>query len=105
MAELRLRELRKDRKMTQADVAKHLQIARETYTRHESGEREMTYDSLIKLAELYGVSVDYLLGRHNGHPAMLSDSEISLIDTFRKLDERGQRSVAATADYEYLQIK
>ena len=100
--ELRFRKLRKERKMTQADVAAYLQIARETYTRHESGEREMTYDSLVRLAELFGVSVDYLLGRCNGHAVMLSDDEALLVDRFRGADERGRKAVLVLAEHECL---
>ena len=103
MAELRLRELRTARKLNQADVAAHLQIARESYSRYESGEREMTYDALIALAKLFEVSIDYLLGRYDVNPVVLQENEVSLIDKFRAVDQRGQCAIQAVAEFEYAQ--
>jgi len=103
MASLRLKELRELKKLNQADVAAHLQIARATYARYETGEREMTYNSLIALAELFSVSVDYLLGRLDPNPINLCDDEIALINMLRAVDERGQHSIHAVAKYEYSQ--
>jgi len=105
MVGLRLKELRKSRNMKQDDVAKYLQIARTTYSRYETDEREMTYESLLKLAGLFDVSVDYILGRHNAFPMMLSQDEAVLIEKYRKLDERSQKSIQALVNYEYTQNK
>ncbi len=104
MAELRLKELRHHKKLTQADVAAHLSIARETYSRYESGEREMTYEALILLADLFGVSLDFLLGRYAADPVLLDRSERSLVEDFRTLDERGKKSVQALIKHEASQI-
>ena len=103
MIALKLREYRKINKMTQDEVAGHLKIARVTYSRYESGEHEMTYDSLAILASLYSVSIDSLLGRSDNE--ILSKSEMSIINKLRDLDERGQRTVAAIVDYEHKNIK
>jgi transcriptional regulator with XRE-family HTH domain len=105
VAELRLKELRATRKLTQADVAAHLQIARESYSRYESGEREMTYDALISLADLFSVSVDYLLGRYDANPVILKEDEVLLVDMYRAADERGQRSIHLVAEYECSQYR
>ncbi|MCL2227324.1 MAG: helix-turn-helix domain-containing protein [Oscillospiraceae bacterium] len=105
MASLRLRELREGKKLNQADVAAYLQIARTTYARYETGEREMTYNSLVSLAELFSVSVDYLLGRFDANPVILCEDEAALIDMFRTVDERGQTSINAIVRHEYLQSK
>jgi transcriptional regulator with XRE-family HTH domain len=105
MAFLRLKELRDMKKLNQADVAAHLKIARTTYARYESGEREMTYDALISLAELFSVSTDYLLGRYDANPMVLYSNEDSLINMFRTLDERGKRAVHALIEHEYSQQK
>ena len=104
MTSLRLKELRAKKKLTQADVSAHLQIARETYSRYESGDREMTYETMIILAELFSVSIDYLLGRYNSNPVILNDAELNVVDTFRMLDDRGKRSVQATLEHERSQI-
>lgn len=53
--------LRKKHKKTQEEIAKVLGISRPAYTAYESGNRQPDYDSLIKLAAYYEVSLDYLL--------------------------------------------
>ncbi|MCU7679061.1 helix-turn-helix domain-containing protein [Bacillus thuringiensis] len=58
----RLHTLRKERKLRQEDMAKQLGIARTTYAMYEQGNREPDYNTLIKLAAFFEVSIDYLLG-------------------------------------------
>ena len=58
----RLRALREKRNITQDRVARALDITRPAYTQYESGTRNPDPDMLKKLAELFDVSVDYLLG-------------------------------------------
>jgi transcriptional regulator with XRE-family HTH domain len=99
MIELRLRELRKKNNLTQDEVSAHLKIARVTYSRYESGENEMTYESLALLADLFSVSVDCLLGRSS--QKAFSKAEISMVDKFRDLDDRGQQSVLSVLENEY----
>lgn len=60
---LRLKELRTQRHMLQKDVAQRLGIDRTTYAKYESGASEPNHETLLKLAELFDVSADYLLGR------------------------------------------
>lgn len=59
-----LKEERKKRGLTQQQVAEHLNITRASYTLYETGKNTPTTDSIIKLANLYKVSTDYLLGRY-----------------------------------------
>lgn len=61
----RLTSLRKERKLLQADVANKVGIARATYGAYEQGSRQPDFDTLEKLADFFGVSLDYLLGRTN----------------------------------------
>ena len=58
-----LRELREDRDMTQADVANLLGTSQQYYSKYETGKYEMPIHYVVPLADFYGVSVDYLLGR------------------------------------------
>ncbi len=58
-----IRALREDRDMRQREVAAVLKVSQNTYSQYENGVIELTADTLVKLADLYGVSVDYLLGR------------------------------------------
>lgn len=58
-----LKELRKLNKLTQRQVAERLKISQPSYIRYETGKSEPTLENLVKLADLFDVSVDYLLGR------------------------------------------
>lgn len=59
---MRLRELRETYGYTQDYVSEYINVSRITYIRYETETRTMKAPELIKLAELYDVSVDYLLG-------------------------------------------
>ncbi len=59
----RLLLLRKERKLNQEDVLEPFDLSVRTYRRYETGEREATISTLWKIADFYGVSVDYLIGR------------------------------------------
>jgi len=59
----RLRELRESKKYTQLKVALDLNLNQNSISRYESGSREAGYDLLIRFADYYGVSIDYLLYR------------------------------------------
>lgn len=59
---LRIRDLREDNDMSQAEMAKILQCSQQTYSRYESHTTEIPLESLIFLAEYYHTSTDYLLG-------------------------------------------
>ena len=61
----RLRDLRDDHDKTQQEIAEVLNMHRSVYRRYESGERETPAWVVVKLAEYYHVSTDYLLGRTN----------------------------------------
>jgi len=58
-----LKTARKMRNLTQKDVAQMIGVDRSTYTRYESGEVQPDNDKLRKLSTVFGVSIDYLLGR------------------------------------------
>lgn len=59
----RIRELREDHDLTQRDLAAELNMPQPQYWRYEQGYRDIPTDVLIKLADFYGVSTDYILGR------------------------------------------
>lgn len=60
---MRLKELRKQKKWTLAKLSEKTHIAINTLSQYETGKREPSFDILFKLAEIFNVSVDYLLGR------------------------------------------
>lgn len=59
----RLKELRQERKISQLKLAFDLNMNQNTISRYENLERQADYDTLIRFADYFGVSVDYLLGR------------------------------------------
>lgn len=63
MIELKLRELREDSDLTQTALAAMLRVHQTTYSDYERGQLNIPLLVLDRLADFYGVSVDYLLGR------------------------------------------
>lgn len=61
----RIRDLREDHDLTQQQVAEILGTSQTMYARYERGANELPIRHLIRLAELYEVSTDYILGRTN----------------------------------------
>lgn len=59
----RIRDLREDNDKTQQDIAAYLGTSQTMYARYERGANELPVRHLIKLADYYGVSTDYILGR------------------------------------------
>ena len=62
-----IRGLREDRDLRQRELAALLNVSQNTYSQYENGVIELTAETLIKLADFYGVSVDYLLSRTACH--------------------------------------
>lgn len=58
----RIRDLREDRDLKQRQVAQYLNCSQQVYSNYELGQRDVPTEILIRLSDLYGVSVDYLLG-------------------------------------------
>lgn len=63
MYEHKIRDLREDRDLSQKSLAEYLQIHQTTYSDYELGRLNVPVAVLHKLADYYGVSIDYLLGR------------------------------------------
>ena len=59
----RLQELKVKRNIMQKDVAEAIGVPLRTYQRYEYGEREPQLSTLIRIADFYGVALDYLAGR------------------------------------------
>lgn len=60
---MRLKELRQSRNISQLKLAMDLGINQNTVSRYETGIYQADYDMLIRLADYFDVSIDYLLGR------------------------------------------
>ncbi len=61
----RLRDLREDMDLNQTKIAEILGIKQTVYSRYERGYQTIPVEHLLALADFYGVSVDYILGRTN----------------------------------------
>ena len=59
----RIRDLREDRDWSQKELADQLGMSQTGYSKYETGENDVPVRVLVALAEIYGTSVDYLLGR------------------------------------------
>ncbi len=81
--ELRLKEIRRIRKLTQHEVADSIGCTVGAYSKYETGDREPSITVLNRLADFYGVSVDYLLGRDVTDVKALTEYEQELIDASR----------------------
>ena len=60
---MRLKQLREQKKISQQKLAMDLAMNQNTISRYETGEREADYNTLIKIADYFDVSIDYLLER------------------------------------------
>lgn len=90
----RIRDLREDCDLTQTQLCEKLNMHKTTYTNYEQGKHAVPLDFAVTLAELYGVSLDYIAGRTNFKQGMskptLTDDEIELIKNYRRLTERNK---------------
>lgn len=75
----KIKELRTSKKMTQQEIANYLGITRPAYTAYESGNRQPDFETLEKLANLFNVTTDYLLGR-NHTPEWANKDEVMELD-------------------------
>ena len=90
---MRLKELREERNLSQMAVALAIKTSQRNISRWENGENEPTANFLIRLADFFGCSIDYLVGREDdfgnisivSNNAYFSLSEQELLIRFRKL--------------------
>lgn len=73
----RLKELRMKKGISQQIVADHLEITRQAYSNYENGNRDPDKEMLLKLAEYFDVSVDYLLRGEQKKPLVNDDEELT----------------------------
>ncbi|MDE7182585.1 MAG: helix-turn-helix transcriptional regulator [Clostridia bacterium] len=106
---IKLYELRKEKGLSQDEVAKILNVTRQSYSRYERGEHELGYKALKAIANFFDVSVDYLLGNSTyfypdrvdvvsamGEGSGYSSEERKLIEEYRELNQSGKRLVNET---------
>lgn len=93
-----LRKWRERKGYSQKQVAISLGIAPPQISKWEAGTTEPTLENLIKLCELYGVTLDEIVG-HPQAPGAVTPEERDLLRVFRQLNESGRAYVQDMADY------
>lgn len=104
---LKLKELREDVGITQEELAKKIDTSQTNIGRWEKGLNEPTYSAIIKLADFFGCTVDYLVGREDdfgnvtitGTAPALSNEEERLLKAFRKLDASERDKIISDAEF------
>lgn len=86
---MKLKTLRKEKGLTQQDVANAIGVSQVTYSRYENGEHEPSHDILIALSVFFGVTIDELLGINE------PEKEFSELDEFNQFKKR----MMANSDY------
>ena len=91
---MKLKELRKEAKKTQVEVANYLHISQSNYGKYELEEIEPNIQTLIKLADYYKVSLDYLIGRnYKNELGYLTEQQTMAVQGYLKLNPQNQRNV------------
>lgn len=85
----KLKEARKDAKMSQEEVAKRLDLSQGAYSDFERGESRLDVNYLVQLSDIFNKPVTWFLGIEDGHD--LSSDEKELLDNYRSLSYRGKR--------------
>jgi transcriptional regulator with XRE-family HTH domain len=98
----RIKELRTERGITQADLAKILKISDRAVGYYENGDREPDYSTLLKIADYFDVSIDYLLGASDikkPNESKNTDKEfVAFYEGYKDLDDADKEILKATLD-------
>lgn len=98
----RIKLLREEKNVYQKDLAQLLGVSVPAINYYENEKRAMDTDTAMKLADYFGVSVDYLLGKsetRSPERIKLSDEDISFMKGIKKLDEHEKKIIRNTMDY------
>lgn len=100
MLSIMLRQLRKEKNLTQEEMAIQSGVARTTYAMYEQNNRQPDYETLQRIADFFDVSIDYLLGRNINKLNKNNEREYDPIAHLNeKFDELGIKE-AGFYDYE-----
>jgi len=79
MKQNRLKEIREGKKMSAYEIARKLGVTAVSYYRYEKGEQTISAEMLAKLADILGVSTDYILGRTNEPSSQKEEVDIQKV--------------------------
>ena len=97
----KLKILRTENNISQVELAKKLSLSKNSINAYEKGRAEASIDTLIKIADIFNVSIDYLVGREDDFGIVQSSApnyaltalESEMLSHFRKLDVSAQHKV------------
>lgn len=94
---MKLRELRKEKKLTQSNIASMLSVSTRTYGGYEIGDSEPSIHTLITLADFYNTTIDYLVGRPTRHVNLfaLPEEKREIFEVVLNLNEPETKKVHA----------
>lgn len=85
---MKLKDIRKQHNLTQKSVALHLNTTQQTYSDYENNKTEPSIDMLIKLADLYNTSIDFIVGRDRVNDVgYLNNTQIECVKMIKQLTE------------------
>ena len=94
----RIAELRKEKHLNQIGLAMKLNISQYMVSAYETGRHQHRIDTLIQMSNIFGVSVDYIIGNTDIRTPVekflkdgLTSNEIELLDIFKELDNEKQQ--------------
>ncbi len=97
---MRIKELREEKKLSQTALAQSVGTSQRNIGRWENGENEPTYSQLVKIADYFGVTIDYLVGREDDfgvvkleNLSQISNDEKELISAYKLLSKEEKQKV------------
>ena len=96
-----LKRLRENANLSQTELGKLFSVKQNTVSKWETGESQMSNDTLLKLSKFYGVSINYILGdeEKNAQPDQkLGELDRKILQAFRLLSNQDRQRVLAYAE-------
>ncbi len=99
---IRLKELREERRLSQDGLALKLNVSQSTISAYEIGDRTPDLETLITIAQFFGVSLDYLAGlsdlKHQIRQSDLTSKELEHLHIYRQLSDMDKEKVSSYID-------
>ena len=97
---MRIKELREDKKISQTTLAVSVGTSQRNIGRWENGENEPTYSQLVKIADYFGVTIDYLVGREDDfgvvkieNAPQIAKDEKEMLAVYKSLSQEDKQKV------------
>lgn len=91
----RLREILDDRGMMQKELAAELGLPQQTVSNYVTGKRQADYETLVRICDRLGVTMDYLFGRSSNPAPAVSDEDAALLQAFHAAPPSVQAGISA----------